>query len=100
MPHRHLPLELQQSLHGSATTVSLCHAVTQQRFVSRDQTVLLTQEGLATNFVELSQLQRPALSSSELLHSQLHFCGPDANQRERTELKRAGEDEELAHRGR
>lgn len=49
---------------------------------------------------ELSQFQRPVLSSTELVHSQLHFYGPDANQRERTELQRAEEGEELAHSSR
>lgn len=49
--------------------------------------------------MELPPFQRPVLSFTELLHSQLHFYGPDAKQRERTELKRAAEGEELADRG-
>lgn len=91
---------LQQSLHGSATAVSLYRAVAQQRFISREQSALLTQEGLGASFMELPQFQRPVLSSTELLHSQLHFCGPDANQKERPELKRGGEGEKLEHSSR
>lgn len=33
---------------------------------------------------ELPQFQSPVLISTELVHSQLHFYGPNTNQRERT----------------